>query len=429
MPEQAMGDSVGGSPDGTLPGYKWTPETHAALQAGMPGGGIDRLTQLAMGNDNLVTNPGLMDALNKGNASPEQAQAINNFMSGLQLEQQVKLSRASGNKLTLGIKQQQVLDDLGVNYSDVQQTQDQANQSFANQLTQKGLAVVKDQNGNVLLDAQGQPMVQKATSPTKKGGWSFSRIFGDVTNALTKSWNAVDTSVTKTYQDVNSGITGATHGVITLNPFGIGAQKPDSDAQQAQYARDAGYDPNNIFSMIAYDASGKSHTNIAHLATEWDAQNNGSNVTGQDALDQAIQFSTNPVHYRQQIENDPTLDPQQKADKLNFLGSQPFSDLVKRVAGSTATIGNIVVSGAGLDPVKDPTLYKVTSAGVDFAASIFLDPTILAGKAFSNARLAQIGIRDTKGAIDPNKIRAIFTPMSVQQRWLRSTPSSPNWLR
>jgi hypothetical protein len=89
MPEQPMGDSV----EGTLPGYKWTPETHAALQAGMPGGGIDRLTQLAMGNDNLVTNPGLMDALNKGNASPEQAQAINNFMSGLPRKREQAHSR------------------------------------------------------------------------------------------------------------------------------------------------------------------------------------------------------------------------------------------------------------------------------------------------------------------------------------------------
>jgi hypothetical protein len=186
MPDQPVGDG-----DGTLPGYKWTPETHDALLAGMPGGGIDRLTQLATGNDNLVTNPGLMDALNKGNATPEQAQAIDKFMSGMNLEQQVHLSRASGTKLTLNDKQQSVLDDMGVNYSDVMQTQQQANATFASKLQQKGLEVAKDQNGNPIVDANGQPVVQKATSPSKKGGWSFSRIFGDVTSGLSKGFNAV----------------------------------------------------------------------------------------------------------------------------------------------------------------------------------------------------------------------------------------------
>ena len=66
-----------GAEEQPLDGYKWTEDTHQAILQGMPGGGIDRLTQLAMGNDHLVTQPALLHALYMQQATPQQAGAIN----------------------------------------------------------------------------------------------------------------------------------------------------------------------------------------------------------------------------------------------------------------------------------------------------------------------------------------------------------------
>src|SRR6266704_3545160 len=83
---------------GLLPGYKWSKETHDALLQGMPGGGIDRVTQLTDGNKNLVDQPGLVFALTTGQASEADAQSINHFLGGLQAERQVNYLRSTGHK-------------------------------------------------------------------------------------------------------------------------------------------------------------------------------------------------------------------------------------------------------------------------------------------------------------------------------------------
>ena len=43
-----------GAEEQPLDGYKWTKDTHQAVLQGMPGGGIDRLTQLAQLDNKLV---------------------------------------------------------------------------------------------------------------------------------------------------------------------------------------------------------------------------------------------------------------------------------------------------------------------------------------------------------------------------------------
>lgn len=393
-----------------IPGYKWTPETHAAMLAGMPGSGINRLTQLAMGNDRLVTNPGLLDALHQNNATPEQAQAINNFMMGLELEKQVHLTRAAGHQMMFTGKQQTVLDQMGVNYSDIQQTQQQADNTLGSKLAAQGLAISRDQNGNVITDpATGQPLLKPANKPEKKHGWSFGRILSDVGEGLSKSWNAASSSAISVSNDIRdaTGLNNMAGGSMVATPR-------DSTEEEKRHARDAGYDPDSLFSMIAYDASGKSKLPLTHLATQWDLSSNGSGITGQQALDQAIQFTTNPADYRQKIENDPTMNNAQKAERIHFLSSDAFVNLVKQVAGNTATVGNVIAQSVGLDPVKDPLAYKVTSAGTDFAAAIMADPLILFGKVYKAERAAQVGIKNIDGQVSPDKIRALFVPLDAE---------------
>lgn len=50
---------------------------------------MDRLSRIVTGNDHLVAEPGLVQALVQGNATPEQAGAINQFVGGLKAEQAV----------------------------------------------------------------------------------------------------------------------------------------------------------------------------------------------------------------------------------------------------------------------------------------------------------------------------------------------------
>jgi hypothetical protein len=381
-----------------LPGYKWTQATHDALLAGMPGGGIDRLTQLATGNDHLVTNPGLLSALAQGNATQQQAQAVNQFMAGLDAEKQVSLARASGTKLVLSYDQQTALDTMGVHYDDVNQSAQQQLDAYTTQLSAKGLQVAKDQSGNVLLSADGTPVLVKADKPSKQG-WGFGRVLHDVGSGLTKSWNVVSSSL------VGGGAA----------PWASADDKIAAQVTNADQMAKAGYG-SGFFDYMAYAADGRVHMDTSNLAMGWDKTNaQSSGMSGDDAVQAAVEFTANPAAYQQKIENDPTLSPQDKADKLNFLNSQQFVTLATQVAAKSATIGNYATAGV-IDPVQHPLAHAVTSAGIDFAASLALDPTILGGKLFSGVRLAQIGIKGSDGAIDGAKVEAMFQDMSAADK-------------
>jgi hypothetical protein len=379
--------------------YKWTQQTHDALLAGMPGGGIDRLTQLATGNDHLVTNPGLLSALAQGNATREQAGAINQFMAGLDAEKQVSLARASSQKLVLSSDQQAALDTMGVHYDDVNQTAQAQLDAYTTQLSKEGRQVAKDQNGQVILKADGTPVLTQMDKP--KQGWGFGRVFSDAASGLVKPWHFMAAAVTKEIPSVIDEALGSN-------------SKTDTAAQQDAQMRAAGYDPGSFFSGMEYMASGRDHfMNLAtKLAPEWDATQKATGISGQDAVLQAIEFTSNPAAYQKKIENDPTLTMPEKADKMAFLNSDAFVQLTKRVGAKSATVGNLAVDGV-IDPIKHPLAYGVTSAGVDFAASLALDPTILAGKAFNGVKLAALGIKPTGGVIDGTKVQAMFQPMSA----------------
>jgi hypothetical protein len=382
--------------EAVLPGYKWTQQTHDALLAGMPGGGIDRLTQLATGNDHLVTNPGLLQALAQGNATREQAQAINQFMGGLDAEKQVHLARASGTKIILSSDQQSALDQMGVQYTDVNQTAQQQLDAYTTQLSAKGLQVAKDASGNVILNADGTPVLTKADKPSKQG-WGFGRVLHDVGSGLMKGWNVVTSSM------VGGGAA----------PWASPEDQMAARLSNVDQMAKAGYDPNSFFSTLAYQSDGRAHMDTSGLARGWDqTQAQASGLSGDDAVQAAVEFTANPAAYQKKIENDPALTVQEKADQLNFLNSESFSTLVKQVAAKSATIGNYATDGV-IDPVQHPVLHGATSAGVDFAAALMLDPTILGGKIFSSTRLAQVGIKGTGGVIDGNKIQALFQDMSA----------------
>src|SRR3954449_2691104 len=80
---------------------------------------VSRLSQMVAGNDHLVTQPGLVQALFENNATPQQAQAINQFVGGLNAEHLVRTAGAAGQKINLSDEQQNALDAMGIEYKSV----------------------------------------------------------------------------------------------------------------------------------------------------------------------------------------------------------------------------------------------------------------------------------------------------------------------
>lgn len=80
---------------------------------------VDGLAQLAVGNDQLIMRPGLLQQLQQRNATPQQAGMVNSYLVGLDAHTQVKLARMGGAKLDLTTMQQRALDAIGESYSDV----------------------------------------------------------------------------------------------------------------------------------------------------------------------------------------------------------------------------------------------------------------------------------------------------------------------
>lgn len=391
------------------------------LKISQQGTGIDDLTKLAAGNPHLVTNPGLLQALVTGKATYAQASAINTFMAGMNLSRQVQQARATGQPLALNSQEQQLLDGMKVQYKDVATTPQQEQQAALAKANAEGYEVARDENGKVIYGADGTPVMVKKTEKSSGGG--FWHDIGKVFSAIAKPFNVVGSTLgemidglyhTAAYTGDNLGNLATGKGT-DWSAVGQAFKSiaGDSDAQ-AKAMRDAGYDPNNLFSIIAYRAAGKDFLGTTNLANDWDDKHpgagEGGNPSGSDMVQLAQRYISDPGALTSSIELNPNLTAEQKAHQLQQLQGTDFQDLVARVSGSRASIGDALIGDVlGLDPAKHPAVYNDLSTGIDFATALAgADPVVLAGKIGNAAKLDQVGLAGFKGAAFSQRINDIL---------------------
>lgn len=314
----------------------------------------DQMARLIAGNKALVTHPQLVGALMGTGATVAQSQAINQYVAGMQAQQAVVLARQSGVKISLDSDQTAALDQMGVGYSDVQFT----------------TADLKAQ-----IEAQLNP--QKAAS---SGGWSFGRVLHDVTH------NPVTNVIGKGFNWTSAVVSGSPTETWTLSD------------QEKQAMTASGYDPTSWFSLQAYLASGVA---IDDSSSDADLYKNQDPAK----VDSAIKFANDPKGFIQGIISNPNLTPEQMAGQLNALSAPDFKNLVTKIGGRRATVGNELAGDVGIDPVKNPDLYKATSASIDIVSSFLIDPTLIAGSALKAWRSSAVLI-DSLG--DTNKVNNIL---------------------
>lgn len=368
------------------------------------------ITQMLTGTQTLKDQPGVVYALQQSQAQPQDAQAIDQFMQGLDAEKQVRLAAAHGQKIVLDPSQTTKLDALGVDYSGVQYTQQDALKDAATNLEAQNpnVTVKRDAQGVPLLDPSGKSFQVQQAPKKGESGWmklvhglkhyAVDDTLAPVGNVLSKGSNFVLTGISDISQQNSAGIRGQSAEQVLHN-----------SVQRTDDMRAQGYDPNSLWSTFAFQASGKAHTDLTPLADRWDSENpNGLfGMSGQQAISTASQFLDNPGKYQKAIETDPasynpdgSLTPA-ASDKLKALSSPQFQDLAKRVAGKTSSAGNEIVNALGLDPVKHATTYTLAAAGANLAVSFMIDPVVAAGAVFKAAKTASIGIdtlADSEGA-------------------------------
>jgi len=359
------------------------------------------LSRLLSGTKNLVTNPGLVQALATSSASPMQAQAIDQFMTGLNAQKKVQLASTAGTKINLDSGEQNALDLMGVPYQSVLYTQQDAVNDYATHLEQTaGVTFQRDEQGNPIVDAGGnlQPVVQHKAK--RKGLSRFvhdithndvTGLGGDALNVLNKGWNVVDSAIS------DQGKNARQPGGVDIN----------NEVARADDMAKNGYDPNNPFSVLAFDASGKAKFDTTPLSVAWDDNNPGLlGWDGGTAVNQAQAFADDPAKWRESILNDASLTPEQAAAKLQSItDSKQFQSLVTRVQASKATIGNLLADTLGIDPVKHPQAFKLTSMGIDVAASFALDPAAIGLGYIADVKRTQLSIN---GLADANGITKIL---------------------
>lgn len=361
----------------------------AAQGGGEQDDALHRLSQLVSGNKNLIDQPGLVQALFQNNATPAQAGAIDQFMGGLQAETKVRAASMGGNKIPLTNLERQQLDLMGIDYTPVWDSPQDQIDKLTQQMAAQGVQPVRDANGNIQTDANGNPLTQEI--PKKKKGRGF---FGSIGHFLGN--NPVTSLVTHgtlipgSNDEVGNqfnGVVGVAHAANSLytatsalvsrgNELSDPAAFGRASEQNADLMRNLGYDPSNPLSVLAFSAQGYEHNDTTPLANQWDTENPSGlfGWTGSQAVSEAEQFAANPEQYRRTFLADDKLTDQEKAQRVDQINSPQFVKLVRQLNGKRANIGVDVANGIGLDPVKDSGLYTATSVGTDLLASFFIDP-------------------------------------------------------
>jgi hypothetical protein len=398
---------------------------------------LDEITRMMVGTKKMQDEPGVVYSLMAQKARPQDAQAIDQFMQSLEAEKQVQLARATGEVLNLDGNQRKLLDANGVNYTDVQySTSTNAATQAADHIfkTTKGAFTAKVKtDGTLDLAPDGsiqRVKVEETHGESHDSGGGIWGAIGSVVGGVKDVGAGALHGLNEGYNFVATGIDKGAHGIAD-SVLGLGG---GSDPQKASAAADAaqsrntddldmraqGYDPDSIWSTMAFQASGKAHTSLSSLVDSY----------GQDKIDETLKFLTNPEAYKESIARDPAnytkIDGQtaltpEALDKLKYLGSDEFAGLARRVNAHSATVGNDLANSLGLDPVDHATAYNYFAAGTNIAASFLIDPTLITLQTVKVAKLANIGL-DTLA--DSDKAASILTRKSfapsvrrVQNGW------------
>lgn len=383
------------------------------------------ISQMLTGTKVLKDEPGVVYALQQQQAPAQDAQAIDQFMQGLDAQRQVRLAEATGQKITLTTAQKAQLDALHMDYSTVEFTRIDAETAAAQRITTESngqLRAKQDAGGNYVVDKHGN-LVTESTNPTADPadhgygtgflglGPLFHTLKNDVVDpigrdvvdpavtVLSKGYNAVQSFGADERQQNMAGFEGKSYQDVV-----------DASVSRSADAQTQGYDPSNPFSMLAFSASGKAHTDLTPLAQSWDSKHpNGLfSWNGSQAVAEATKFIDSPDSYTKALENDPTnyaadgsMTPTGAA-KLQAINSPDFQALTREVQAHSATVGNDIANAIGIDPVAHPSYYALTAAGTNLAAAFAIDPLIIAGSVAKAAKLSQVGLdslSDTNGAI------------------------------
>lgn len=319
---------------------------------------FDQIASIAAGNSNLVSQPRIVAGLVSANASPPQAQAVNQLAGAAWANSMVQTARAAGTKLNLTSAQKKQLDAAGVNYSDV----------------------------------------------LPSNHWSLGRVWHDIThNPVTdvfgQAGNFVNATVGGFASMASRDIGGAVHWDLASA----------NSSWQADYNRQMqvqGYDPNSVISNLAYLASGHAQLDLNDLYKNYDPKQ----------VDFAIQVANGGDDFINSYLGDPKITMGELQKRANQLQDPKFTTLVDQVSARHATFGDWVLEPA--DPKQDVggKVRGISGAAIDLVVGAKLDPTLLAGQAFKAYKLAPITI-DSMG--DTNKVRDILSedPATQVKGW------------
>lgn len=343
---------------------------------------LDGMARVVTGNSNLVTRPGLVQALVQGNATTAQSAMANAFMGSLNAEQALAKIRLTGQRMPLPTAMKQQLDAVGADYSDVNLTPQQE----AQKITAAGMVPVYNQGQLVGARAKTQQEQQKGQDGwfDSFGGFFHHLLHNPVTNVIGEAGNVVQ----------------AGFGNLTSSPLDL---SNSVEAENQTLMRSMGYDPYSMTSRLAFAAKGYMRGDLTGTVNKY----------GQDAVTAAEGYLADPKQYVTQMLADANRqDPSGAlaAQKMQQLNSQQFGDVLREVGGRQAGLGDDVAQKIGLDPIKNPGGWGWTSGGVNFVAALATDPTLLAGRVYKMAKVASVGIN---GAADTARMARILDPANV----------------
>jgi hypothetical protein len=291
---------------------------------------LDEITRMMVGTKKMQDEPGVVYSLMAQKARPQDAQAIDQFMQSLEAEKQVQLARATGEVLNLDGNQQKLLNANGVSYTDVQySTSTNAATQAASHIfnATKGAYTAKVKaDGTLDLAPDGsiqRVKVEETHGESHDDGGGIWGAIGSVVGGVKDAAAAGLHGLNEGYNFVATGIDKGAHGFAD-NILGMGG---GSDPQKASAAADAaqsrntddldmraqGYDPDSIWSTMAFQASGKAHTSLSSLVDSY----------GQDKVDQALRFLQSPKDYRDSCPQRPDqLHQGQRPDGADAGGSR-----------------------------------------------------------------------------------------------------------
>lgn len=422
---------------------------------------VDRLSRMVAGNDQLVTQPGLVQAMFEQNATPQQASAINSFLHGLEAEKRVRNAALAGTPIKLNGDERTALDAMGIPYQSVLYTEQNAKDKLAQQMAAKGKKPVLDDNGNVQTDGHGNPLTQDI-KPKKvgDGGGFFGGVgdfFGDVGGFFKKVGTGIwhgdvlaEFSDTPTVGELSGGnyaspesiahasmegynyisSTASKGDLLGYHPeLGIGVDPAHPGQDPDEVDRDLmvrmGYDPDSWASKQAFKAKGYAHHDTSDIAQKWDDEHPNSDMTGHSAVLEAETFAADPEKYQKGLLDLPDAE---YAKRIEFLSSNDFQNLVKRVNGSRADIGADFARGIGIDPVEHSTSFTVAATAANLAAMFAIDPLAVGLGAYTKIQKASVAF---KGAHDAAGIEKILRPTGhiygAQQRTIANLHDIVNY--